>query len=166
MITGIFGPIQSGKTTLARAPSVEIYRAERRRSIVFDPNAENWGGHAAVFTDSALFQKTVWRSQNCEIFADEAAVTVARDRDNMPLFTRVRHFGHRLTVIGHSGGDLLPGMRQQFTRLFLFRQPASAADVWAELFADGRILACADLAQFEFLDCRLYAAPVRSRLRI
>ena len=165
MHDGTFGPGLSGKTTLAKARALAYFEKTGRRSIVFDPNGENWGGHCFVTSDRAAFSESVWQSKNCEIWAEEAAVSIDRDRELMPLFTRVRHNGHRLHVIGHSGADLLPGMRQQLTRLFLFRQPASAAEMWAELFTDPRILDCRNLEQFEFLDCQLYQPPVRRRLK-
>ena len=166
MHDGTFGPGLSGKTTLAQARSLAYFRATGRKSIVFDPNVDAWGPHAYVTNSRGTFLDSVWKSRSCEIWAEEAAVTIARDRDLMELFTRIRHNGHRLHVIGHSGSDLLPGMRQQLTRLFLFRQPRSAAEVWAELFAEEKILAACELAQFDFLDCELYRAPVRRRLAL
>lgn len=164
MHDGTFGPTLSGKSFLSKARSGEYYRAAGRRSIVFDPNCDDWGPHAFVTNNREAFEESVWNSRSCEVWAEEAAVTIARDRDLMPLFTRIRHNGHRFHVIGHSGADLLPGMRQQFTRLFLFRQPASAAETWAELFSDPRISECTTLERFEFLDCQLFKEPVKRRL--
>jgi GTPase SAR1 family protein len=163
---GIFGPSLSGKTTLAKAIARADFAATGRLSLALDPHAEDWGEGTTVTDDRAAWLAAFWASTNCNAFLDEAAATVSRDRDMMPVFTRGRHQGHRLFILGHSGADLLPGMRQQFTRLYLFRQPASAAETWAELFADPAIKACADLAQFEFLDCALYRPPIRRRLKL
>lgn len=166
MHDGTFGPTLCGKTTLAKARSREYFRQQGRRSIVFDPHLDDWGPHAWVTRDREAFRACVDASRSCEVWADEAAVTIARERDNMGLFTHSRHAGHRFHVLGHSGTDLLPGMRQQLSRLFLFRQPPSSAGIWAELFADERILECSTLEQFEFLDCELFKPPVRRKLRM
>ncbi len=161
---GIFGPGLSGKTTLAKHLSYQLWHRCGVKSLVLDPNLDRWGAQAWVTDDEEKFWPMFWHEQRCAVFIDEAADTVARDRGKASVFTRGRHRGHKVFVLGHSGSALLPEMRVQLHTLYLFRQPESSAEVWAELFADRRILVCAQLNQYEFLHCRLYQVPERSRL--
>jgi len=162
---GIFGPKLSGKTTLAKALSREYFLKCKLRTLVLDPNNDDWGKQSLVFTDEEKFWPVVWQSQNCLVIVDEAAATIRRDKDLIPVFTRLRHLHHKLIVIGHSGMDLLPVMRQQFDELFLFRQPESAAKVWAETMTQKGLLQSGELKQFEFLHTKLYGTPRKLRLQ-
>jgi len=161
---GIFGPKLSGKTTLAKALSREYFLKGKLRSLVLDPNADEWGKQAIVFTNEDEFWKVVWQSENCLVIVDEAAATIRREKDLITVFTRLRHLHHKLIVIGHSGTDLLPVMRQQLDELFLFRQPESAAKIWAETMTQKGLLESGQLKQFEFLHTKLYGSPRKLRL--
>lgn len=164
---GIFGPGDSGKTFLARQLSESMWRNGGFKSIVLDPNMEDgWGNHAFVTNREEMFLKVFWAEQRCACFIEEATETIARDSAKDSLFTRGRHRGHKIFVIGHSGTNLLPVQRLQLHTLFLFRQPKSAAKIWAELFTDEDILQCVDLKQFEFLHCRLYQPIEKKILRL
>ena len=170
---GIFGPGLSGKTTLAKYLSREYWRTWGVKSLVHDLNGDHWGPQAWVTTEEEKFWEMVWhRELDCALFVEEAAETIARDSAKTALFTRVRHRhapggpGHRLHVIGHSGANLLPVQRQQIHTLYLFRQSQAGAELWAEEFADERILGAVSLGQYEFLYCRLYQEPRRLRLRL
>lgn len=163
---GIFGPKLSGKTTLAVQLSRVYWRQHRMRSLVLDPHAENWGGQAWVSRDESQFWEVVWRAQSCLVIVEEAAATIRRERELIPVFTRLRHCRHRLLVVGHSGMDLLPTMRQQIDTLYLFRQPESAAKVWAENFADDELLKACTLAQYEFMRKESYKPAARMKLNL
>lgn len=156
---GIFGPKLSGKTTLAKKLSRDLYCKTGMRSLILDPHEESWGEHAHVTPDEEKFWRGVWASQGCLVIVEEAAATIRRERDLVPVFTRLRHCNHRLIVVGHSGMDLLPVMRQQLDVIYLFRQPESAAKVWAETFAEKGLLAATELRQYEFIRCQLYQPP-------
>jgi hypothetical protein len=157
---GAFGPKLSGKTTLVKQLSRQYYSQRSMRSLVLDPNLDgDWGPQAWVTNDREAFFSVVWKSRNCLVIMEEAAASINRDREMVPMFTRLRHLEHRLIVVGHSGADLLPTMRQQFDTLYLFRQPASAGEVWAEVFADERIMECTRLKQYEILHCELFKDP-------
>jgi molybdopterin-guanine dinucleotide biosynthesis protein len=162
---GIFGPKLSGKTTLAKALSKQFWQQEQRRTLVLDPHGEVWGEHAMVFTDEAKFWKAVWSVQNCLVIVEEAAATIRRERTLVPVFTRMRHNNHKLLVIGHSGMDLLPVMRQQLDMIFLFRQPESAAKVWSETFTEKGLLQSQELKQYEFIRCAMYHPPQKMKLQ-
>lgn len=153
---GIFGPGQSGKTTLARHLCRSYWENHGIPSLVLDPNLEIWGKHARVFSDESAFWDTVWREKSHAVFVEEAAETIRRDNGKISLFTRVRHRGHKVHVSGHSGMNLLPVMREQLSTLFLFRQSPRAAALWSEMLVDDRILAATSLGEFEFLECRIF----------
>lgn len=170
---GIFGPGLSGKTTLAQYLSREYWQRHRIKSLVLDPNLDNWGKQAWVTDDEERFNDMVWnREINCALFIDEAAEMIKRDNDKTPLFTRVRHRnggngpGHRMHVIGHSGVNLLPQQRNQIHTLYLFKQSQSAAALWAEEFADQRIMQACNLSQYEFLYCKVWKEPRRLKLTL
>ncbi len=148
---GIFGPGLSGKTTLAKALS-RAYSKQKIASIVLDINGEKgWGDCATVFTDEAEFWACVWASKSCMIFVDEAAETIARDNEKTALFTRVRHCGHKLHVMGHNATNLLPVHRQQLSTLYLFKQSPKSAAIWAEEMAEDRLKKAVNLEQYQFI---------------
>jgi hypothetical protein len=163
---GIFGPKLSGKSTLAREIGIEYWNNENRRSLVLDPNGEKWGEYFWQTTDEKLFWEVVWKAKECLIIVEEAAATIRRDADLKPVFTRMRHRGHKLLVIGHSGADLLPSMRQQLDTVWLFCQPPPAAKAWAENFPRhyDEVMACWELEQYEFLYVKQWDAPVKRKL--
>jgi len=162
---GIFGPKLSGKTTLAKSLSRQFWLKENLRSLVLDPHNEEWGGQALVFTDEKQFWQAVWKSRGCLILVEESAATIRRDRALVPVFTRLRHNQHKLGVIGHSGMDLLPVMRQQLDAIYLFRQPEQAAKVWADNFCEPGLLEATGLNQFEFIYMQSYGKPFRHKLK-
>jgi len=163
---GIFGPKLSGKTTLAIALSREYWRSQRMRSLVLDPHLDAWGSQAWVTANEDEFWPAVFKSSNSLIIVDEAAATIRRDRTLIPVFTQLRHKNHKLLIIGHSGVDLLPTMRQQMDTLFLFRQPAEAAEIWARTFADERLLQATQLRQYEFIHIEMFGVPERKILKV
>lgn len=161
---GVFGPGDSGKTTLVKSLSLDIWNRAGIPSLVLDPNCEDWGKHAFVTADEELYMRMFWKNQRCFCVIEEAAETIRRDNEKNSLFTRGRHRFHKICVVGHSGTNLLPMHRVQLATLFLFRQPQSAAKIWAELFAEEKILACSALKRFEFLHCELFQSPVKKVL--
>jgi hypothetical protein len=164
---GIFGISLSGKTTLAKQISLQYFKKNKIESLVLDPHEEVYGEHAKVFSDEELFWQAVWvEGEPKLIIVDEAAATIRRERDLVPVFTRLRHLKHKLIVVGHNGTDLLPVMRQQFDTLYLFRQPFKAAEIWADLFSNDGLLEAANLNQYEFIYCQLYNLCRKLKLTI
>ena len=162
---GIFGPGLSGKTTLAKKLSQEYWMTSGIKSIVLDPIGDDWGAQAFVTDNEEIFLRMVRAEKQCAVFVDEASQTIKRDKDKTPLFTSIRHGGHRMHVIGHDGMSLLPVMREQLQTLFLFRQSMKPLAVWSELLSEPRIFEASNLQQYEFLWCRLYHPPVKCVLR-
>jgi len=163
---GIFGPKLSGKTTLAKALSNQFWVKQRKRSLVLDPNLEQWGNHSWVTDNEESFWRVVWGSQYMVVIVEESAETINRDKGLINVFTRLRHNHHKLLVIGHSGVNLLPIMREQLDTIFLFRQSEKAAAYWAETFAEKGLLQAAELNQFEFLRCHMFTKPQRLKLQL
>lgn len=162
---GIFGPTMSGKTTLAQHLAREMLR-QGVAVLVLDPFGERWPCTWQT-DDRARFLTKAKSSRRCALFLDEAGATVAREDDAEWLFTRSRHWGHRLHCIGQSGTQLTPLMRGQISTLFLFRASRRVAELWAEEFAVDGIASAVDLSQFEFLRAtRFPPAVVRSRLAL
>lgn len=163
---GIFGPKLSGKTTLAMALSREYWRKQRMRSLVLDPNMEDWGKQAWVTNDEQKFWSAVWKTEACLVIVDEAGETINRDKGLIAVFTRLRHLHHKLIVIGHNGINLLPIMRQQLDTLYLFRQSPRAAAMWAEDMTQRGFVAAEELGQYEFLYGEKFKPPVRQKLSL
>lgn len=156
---GIFGPGLSGKTTLAKYLSRRYWALNGIKSIVLDIHREDWGPQAWVTDNEHQFLRMVAMETKCAVWVEEASQTIKRDKTKGHLFTSIRHRGHRMHVVGHSGASLLPEMREQLQTLFLFRQSPEALDYWVNLLSDKRIYSAAQLAQYEFLWCRLYYDP-------
>jgi len=169
VIAGIFGPKLSGKTTLARSLSFQYWRQCRMRTLALDPNSHEhhlWGKHVFVTADETHFWQCVWQTRQCLIVVDEAAATIRRERELVPAFTRIRHNHHKVIVIGHSGADLLPVMRQQLDQIYLFRQPKQSAEIWAETFCEDGLLQATSLQQYEFIKCDMFQKPQKMRLQL
>lgn len=167
---GIFGPKLSGKTTLAKELSRQYWIKQHRRSLVLDPNLEDWGTQAWVTDDEEKFWTQVWRqpvigkAKPSLVIVEEAAETINRDKGLIRVFTRLRHLNHKLIVIGHSGENLLPIMRQQFDTLYLFRQSPDDAERWARSMTQEGFLDAALLEQYEFLYGERFKPPVKRKL--
>lgn len=163
---GIFGPKLSGKTTLAVALSKQYWLKQRIRSLVLDPHCEQWGEQAWITSIESQFWPVVWKTNRCLVIVEESAATIRRDRKLVPLFTRLRHNQHKLLVVGHSGTDLLPVMRQQLDVIYLFRQPEKAAQIWSETFCNQGLLEAVNLQQYEFLRLVMYQQPQKMKLTV
>lgn len=164
--TGIFGPSLSGKTTLAKSLSAKLYRDHQIGSLVLDPLMDQWGEGAKVFSaeDEEKFWAAVWSEKRKMVVVDEGTEMIARSRELIPAFTRIRHRGHKLFVIGHRGDSLLPVMRDQISELYLFRQTEKSAQIWADQFTNEDILQATQLEQYEFIRVELYGKIERIRL--
>lgn len=163
---GIMGPKLSGKSTLARKLSEEYWRRCHMRSFVLDPNLDNWGKQAWVTNDEDKFWAAVWSTRNALVIVDEAGETINREKDLIPVFTRLRHLHHKLIVIGHSGVNLLPIMRQQLDTLYLFRQSKKAAAIWCEDMTQEGFMGATELNEYEFLFGQKFKAPVKMKLAL
>ncbi len=166
---GVFGPSESGKSFLVHRLVLEFAQKYKTKSLILDPHTHEWHRWPTeavgfITEDEKKFWPVVWQSKACIVVVEEASSTIARNRDLIPLFTRLRHQMHRLIVIGHSGMDLLPVMRQQFNQLYLFRQSIDSAKVWANEMTEPKLRDAVTLKQFEFLSYRMFQTPVKMKL--
>lgn len=160
---GIFGPTECGKTTLARYLARE-YLAQGIAVLVFNPIGNAWAEATWQTDNPDLFMQKVQVSRSCALFFEEGTDEIDRQKKYTWLFTRSRHLGHRMHVIGHGGSFLTPTMRNSISRLFLFRSSEAIAKLWAEDLADKRVFEACDLNQYEFLNIARFRAPIKSKL--
>jgi molybdopterin-guanine dinucleotide biosynthesis protein len=162
---GIFGASESGKTTLAKKISAHLWKREKRPTLVLDAvSVSNWGGHATVFTKEEIFWRVIFQKTNSLVIVDDASVTINRDNELNGVFTTLRHQGHKLIVIGHSAGNLLPQMREQLQRIFLFLQNRKSIEAWETVFPMQDLSAATQLQQYEFLTVANYSPPQKFKL--
>lgn len=122
MINGAaFGMIKSGKTTLARKIAWHFWKTKGIRSIYFDPKCDPvgnwWPESGTVFYDPEKFWKAAWDNTNLFVVADEAAISIGRDRDLMAVFTMMNGRHHRFFcdrtfrrgfIAGHEAANRAP----------------------------------------------------------
>lgn len=162
---GIFGASESGKSTLARKISLLMWRVEKRPTIALDPISQaDWGKHAKVFTNEEKFFENIFKVKNCFVIMDDGSVTINRDAELSGVFTTLRHQDHKLLVIGHSASNLLPQMRDQIQRIFLFKQNESSIKMWENNFPGIDLTPALGLAQYEFYTVAPYETPGRFKL--
>ncbi len=164
--TAILGPSLFGKSHVAKWLAREYWRLYRRRSLVLDPTTEpgephGWPDCCLVFQGEGpgprarFFEAVFKRYRDCVVFFDEGG-EVERDKDMNPYFTRIRHRGHFFHYISHAWTDMLPKQRNQLGTLFVFWQPADAAEFLAREWSDPRFLDAPKLPPYEFLFCRKF----------
>lgn len=159
----IIGGSESGKTYLAMGFSRGLWRQRRWRSFVFDPWAERpWGPGAWVTRNFEEWRHVVTNTSGGVAIWDEATANGGRDRENVPLFSEIRHRHHALFCIGHAYSAILPLMRINLTDLFLSLADAGDAAEWAKVMKDPEISRLAPtLPQYAFLHKRCFR-PVRT----
>jgi len=165
---GIFGASESGKTTLAKRVSQEIFAREKRPSICLfhlERNPASWGKHVNGHFNRDEFLAMVRGTNGALVVVEDASVTVAADKDVTDLFTCIRHQNHKLLVIGHHAANLTPEMRDSLQRVFLFLQNDDAIQhYWSKIFP-GHDLTCAtQLQQFEILTVANYKPLLKFKL--
>lgn len=165
---GILGPTLFGKSHVAKRLAGSYWSGGRIRSLVRDPTTEpgqphGWPASCLVFQGDSedafrRFETAVFeRYSGCAVFLDEGG-EMERCRDLNKFFTRIRHRGHFFHYIGHNWTDMLPKQRNQLGTLFLFWQPAKAAEAIAAEWSDDRLLEAATLPKYQFLYCRKFGA--------
>lgn len=126
------GVTLSGKTTLARAVSREL-RRKQQTVIVFDPMRTetaggDWGEGAYIFDQEENFLTMMQdeRTARTHVFVDEADMVFNHGRmENFWMLTRGRHYGFEMNLISQRPKLLHPTVRDQCTRLYMFRLPVN-----------------------------------------
>lgn len=164
---GIFGPSQSGKTTLAKSISRQYWLKKNVPTLAFAPmDASGWGNQAWVTKDEEKFWDAVKKKRECLVIVDDASVTIRRERKLIGMFTTLNHQGHRLITIGHTASDLVPAMRKQIEEIYLFWQDEDEAKTWERLFPRSHLSFAFHLQQFEFLRNVRFGKTTRNKLTI
>lgn len=160
----IIGPSEGGKTFRCIGYSRGMWRYYRLRSIVFDPwlGENDWGPHAWVTGDFERWKRAVLNSKGCCAIWDEASAYGGRDRENVELFTQIRHNHPALFCLGHAYASFLPIMRTNLTDLVLALADDDDADEWSKVMKDREIKpASLALGQYQFIHKRSFQ-PVRN----
>jgi molybdopterin-guanine dinucleotide biosynthesis protein len=165
-IGAIFGTTLCGKTTLAVELSRQYYKQKKIRTLALDPHRADWGAQAWATQNEEEFWRVVWARTGHLVIVEDASLTINRDRDLMQVFTQIRHNKHRLLVVGHSGSDLLPGMRKQLDTLFLFQQDADSVKDWKKIFPKGGVERALSLEKYEFLEVHCFERSEPKRLTV
>jgi hypothetical protein len=175
MHVGIYGPTRCGKTTLAHGLAGQ-YACAGRANLVCDPivdaagNPVRWPAASWQTTDPLQLLEKAKRSRGCILWLEESSITIARDRSLSWFFTTAGNphaGGHVTHVIGQDGSSLLPGMRQQLSRVYLFRCHPKLAEIWAEQFCNPEIIDVAPkLERFEFIIIGAFMPIRRCRLAL
>ena len=163
---GCFGTTLCGKTTWVVELSKQYYRDKKIRTLALDPHCADWGPQAWSTQNEEEFARVVWAHRGHLVIMEDASLTIDRDRELMKFFTQIRHNEHRLLVVGHSGSDLLPGMRKQFDTLFLFQQDVDSVKDWKKIFPKAGLEAAISLEQYEFLWVRAFKPSQKLRLTV
>jgi hypothetical protein len=165
----VAGASECGKTTLVINLSKAFWKTFKMPTLALDPwKSENaWGSQAWVTDDEGKFWDAVWKKTGCFVVVDEASSTIARDRELIPAFTKIRHQGHTLAVVCHDATDLLPTMRRNLNEVFLFFQSRNSIPLWQQdLPAMKGLEAATDLQKYEFIHCKNFSEAKRLKLKL
>lgn len=174
----IAGASECGKTTLAIELSRAYWRDKGIATLALDPWGHNWGKQAWTTSDEETFfgkwddkkkkfdeSGVIWKRRGDLVIVDEGSSTIARDRELIPLFTKIRHQEHTLIVICHDATDLLPTMRRMLNELFLFLQTSKSVETWQQDLPGMKGLEQATtLGRFEFVHCENFSGAVKQKL--
>lgn len=158
----LIAPSEGGKTFLGTGICRGLWKFHGLRSIVFDPwkGESDWGKSAWVTKDFDAWKRAVTGTKGCAVFWDEATAYGGRDRENVELFSQIRHNHPALFCFGHAYSTFLPIMRVNLTDLLIARSDPDDAAEWARIMTDPEIKTAAGLDQYQFLHKRAFR-PVR-----
>jgi hypothetical protein len=92
-------------------------------------------------SDVDEFLSAFWASRSCAVFIDEAGDAVGRyDVVMQKTATRGRHWGHSVHFLTQRGSQISVTVRDQCTRMFLFRTGPRDAKTHAEEWAQRELL--------------------------
>jgi hypothetical protein len=128
MHTLICGTTESGKTTLAHKLA-QFDEQEKRPIIVFDPvltetMVGDWPTkNTAVYTDEEKFVRAITKLREPHsVYIDEGADIFSHAQpENRWILTRGRHYGFEVTLICQRPKLVMPSVRHQCSRCFIFR---------------------------------------------
>ncbi len=150
----VLGITKSGKSTLLQWLA-KLHHARGDGVIILDPRRDAGWPHDAQLVRFARDAEHVLdlakRSQRCALFIDESARMLGRDSRFDWLTTESRHNGHVAYLSALRATMVLPSLRAQCARAFVFRQSLSDARELADQFAEPRMVEAAALPRHVFL---------------
>ena len=153
----ICGGSESGKTSLARGISRGLWNARGLRCLAFDPWMKTrWPDHARAFREFVRWRHLVLNTSGFCVIWDDATANGGRDKENVGLFSEIRHRHPVLICITHLHSALLPQMRVNITDGFLADSSPEDADEWAKTLREPALRSAAGLPQYSFLHKRVY----------
>ena len=122
--------------------------------MAYTPYPADFDGHVdEIYTDDGLFLRAVEATTRRAVFVDEAGeiTNLSRVRETSFLATRSRHQGHVVHFSSQRAAGLVsPIVRDQCTRLYLFRVSATDAKVMADEYAAPELAGAASLGPGDY----------------
>jgi DNA helicase HerA-like ATPase len=146
----ILGTTEIGKTTLAKRLAAD-YQKAGISVIVLDPIADPAFPADYRTTNPDEFLEVFWQSRSCAAFIDEAGDAVGKYNDVMNrTATRGRHWGHNVHYITQRASLLSTTVRDQCSRLYLFRSGLKDCEKHAEEWTNPELKKAASLKAGEY----------------
>lgn len=146
----ILGTTESGKTTCGKrlahkwaASQVNVLVLDPLNDPGWIPDTQNDESLYKVFqtSDPEQFLAVFWESRRCAVFIDEAGEAVGKYNVVMQeTATRGRHWGHSVHFLTQRGTQVALTVRDQCTRLFLFRSGPKDCKTHAEEWGQEELL--------------------------
>lgn len=120
-----------------------------------------------VTSNPHKFLITAQKSRSCMLYLDESGETVGRYNDEMLwLATRARHYGHISHFITQRVVLLNRTVRDQCSKLFVFRVSANDAKALADDWANPHLYNAANLDKYQFIYCNRFGATKKYTLTL
>lgn len=157
------GITESGKSTLAQKIAA-AQKARNIRVLVLDPLRDpRWCGE--VYTSQQDFLHAVFSCEKCDLFIDESGEMIGRYSGVMKtLATRSRHYGHNAHFILQRPSDLDRTIRDQCTRLFVFRVSKYDSEILARDYSEEKLNEAYLLKKGEYLETGSFRPCIKKRV--
>ncbi len=150
----ILGRTGQGKSTLLRQLSRQ-YQKAGVRTLLFTTvqSASDRQSFSEVYYDRAQFMQRVFASTRCCVFIDEAGEMVNRSlaTETQILATRTRHLGHSVHFAAQRAAMIVPTVRDQCERAYIFRVSWSDAKALADEYGEPDVLAARSFRKGEYI---------------
>lgn len=146
----LLGTTESGKTTCGKRLA-KRWIDQGVNVLVLDPlNDPGWkdgyvetedGPQIFQTSDADQFMEAFWASRSCAVFIDEAGDSVGKyDTVMQRTATKGRHWGHSVHFLTQRGTQIAVTVRDQCTRMFLFRTGPKDSKTHAEEWGQPELL--------------------------
>lgn len=148
----IIGMTESGKTTLAKLVCSEA-KKKGVKTAVLDPLHDEWDCDFQT-SNQDEFLTYVRSNQKHMLFIDESGTSIGRYNPAMEwLATTSRHLGHSCWFIMQGSAQVMPIIRTNCSKCFLFATDARMTDIIASEFCEPelRAMPTADKLHFRLI---------------